>query len=350
MAEIFISIAAKISEYAVDLAIRQGQYLFRAGRFIKNLEKEKQKLISTLGSVQKRVEATDKTEQVKDSVLKWINEAEKLVEEVENLETEIETNGGCFKGQCSIGKRYNLLINLNKNGQFDTISFPAPIPGSEYLYPGNIVYFKSTKKAPDQILEALQDDSINLIGLYGMGGSGKTILVKVVGNKAKTMNLFDRVVLATVSQTPDIKVIQKEIAELMGLKFSEENKASRAIRISLGLQSKQRILVILDDVWAKLKLEDIGIPCEEGNQCSCKVLLTTRLRGVCTLMNCQREIPLHLLSEEEAWIFFKEYSGIGDNSPSEVLKVASNVAMECKGLPIAIEAVGSSMKKKPIEV
>ncbi|XP_020962394.1 putative disease resistance protein At4g10780 [Arachis ipaensis] len=324
MAEIFISIAAKISEYAVDLAIRQGQYLFRAGRFIKNLEKEKQKLISTLGSVQKRVEATDKTEQVKDSVLKWINEAEKLVEES--------------------------LINLNKNGQFDTISFPAPIPGSEYLYPGNIVYFKSTKKAPDQILEALQDDSINLIGLYGMGGSGKTILVKVVGNKAKTMNLFDRVVLATVSQTPDIKVIQKEIAELMGLKFSEENKASRAIRISLGLQSKQRILVILDDVWAKLKLEDIGIPCEEGNQCSCKVLLTTRLRGVCTLMNCQREIPLHLLSEEEAWIFFKEYSGIGDNSPSEVLKVASNVAMECKGLPIAIEAVGSSMKKKPIEV
>ncbi|RYR00521.1 hypothetical protein Ahy_B07g088639 [Arachis hypogaea] len=308
-------LAAKISEYAVDLAIRQGQYLFRAGRFIKNLEKEKQKLISTLGSVQKRVEATDKTEQVKDSVLKWINEAEKLVEEVENLETEIETNGG-----------------------------------SEYLYPGNIVYFKSTKKAPDQILEALQDDSINLIGLYGMGGSGKTILVKVVGNKAKTMNLFDRVVLATVSQTPDIKVIQKEIAELMGLKFSEENKASRAIRISLGLQSKQRILVILDDVWAKLKLEDIGIPCEEGNQCSCKVLLTTRLRGVCTLMNCQREIPLHLLSEEEAWIFFKEYSGIGDNSPSEVLKVASNVAMECKGLPIAIEAVGSSMKKKPIEV
>ncbi|MED6117704.1 hypothetical protein PIB30_112216, partial [Stylosanthes scabra] len=67
-------------------------------------------------------------------------------------------------------------------------------------------------------------------------------------------------------------------------------------------------------------------------------------------MNCQREIPLDLLSEEEAWMFFKEHSGIGDNSPSELLKVASNVALECKGLPIAIEAVGSSLKKKPIEV
>ncbi|MED6198725.1 hypothetical protein PIB30_069280 [Stylosanthes scabra] len=320
MAEIVISIAAKISEYVVDLAIRQGQYLFRVGRFIKNLEKEKQKLLSTLDGVQERVEATDKTEQVKESVLNWINEAEKLVKEVENLETEIETNGSCFKGQCSIGKRYNLckkiqqkiesLINLNKNGQFETISFPAPIPGSEYLYPGNIVYFKSTQNASDQILEALRDDSINLIGLYGMGGSGKTILVKAVGNKAKAMNLFDRVVLATV---------------------------------------KERILVILDDVWAKLKLEDIGIPCDVGNQSSCKVLLTTRLRGVCTLMNCQREVPLDLLSEEEAWMFFEEHAGIGDYSPSELLKVASNVALECKGLPIAIEAVGSSLKRKPIE-
>ncbi|MED6216200.1 hypothetical protein PIB30_005079 [Stylosanthes scabra] len=319
MADIVISIAAKISEYVVDLAIRHAQYLFCVRRFIKNLEKEKQKLISTLGRVQERVEATYKTEQVKDSVLKWINEAEKLVEEVKNLETERDS-WKLFQGAI------------------------------EYLYPGNIVYFKSTRNASDQILEALRDDSINLIGLFGMGGSGKTILVKAVGNKTKAMNLFDRVVLATVSQIPDIKEIQKEIAELMGLKFSEENKASRAIRISLGLQSKERILVILDGVWAKLKLEDIGIPCDEGNQSSCKVLFTTRLRGVCTLMNCQREIPLDLLSEEEAWMFFKEHSGIGDNSPSELLKVASNVAMECKSLPIEIEAVGSSLKKKPIEV
>ena len=349
MADIVISIAAKVSEYVVNLVIHQGQYLFRVGRIIKNFKNKKRELISTLDDVQKRVEATNKTEKVNDAVLEWLNEVKRLIEEVEKQETEMETESSCFKGPCSIRKRYNLCKKMQKKidekGQFETISFPAPISDIEYFPPGNIVYFKSTTKASNQLLEALQDDSSYMIGLYGMGGSGKTTLVKAVGNKAKALNLFDRVVLATVSQSPNVEKVQDEIADLMGLKLSQNSKAGRARGISFGLQSNGRVLVILDDVWAKLKLEDIGIP----SNGECKVLLTTRLRQVCTLMNCQREIPLHLLSEKEAWILFQKHSGIGDNSPSNLLNVAVDVAIECKGLPIAIEAVGSSLKRKLIE-
>ncbi|KAF7833275.1 disease resistance protein [Senna tora] len=93
-----------------------------------------------------------------------------------------------------------------------------------------------------------------------MGGSGKTTLAKEVANKAKKLEKFEHVVLTTVSQTPNVRNIQGEIADLLGVKFTEESEIGKAGRISLRLQSGERILVILDDVWAKLNLEEIGIP------------------------------------------------------------------------------------------
>jgi putative protein kinase ArgK-like GTPase of G3E family len=38
-----------------------------------------------------------------------------------------------------------------------------------------------------------------MIGLYGMGGVGKTTLVKEVGRRAKESKLFDEVLMATLS-------------------------------------------------------------------------------------------------------------------------------------------------------
>ena len=54
------------------------------------------------------------------------------------------------------------------------------------------------------------------------GGIGKTTMAKVVAKKAKDDKLFDEVVMAVVSQTLDLKNIQGQIAEMLGLKFAEE--------------------------------------------------------------------------------------------------------------------------------
>ncbi|KAF7815815.1 putative disease resistance protein [Senna tora] len=178
-----------------------------------------------------------------------------------------------------------------------------------------------------------------MIGLYGIGGSGKTTLAKEVGKKVEELKLFDKVVMAVVSQPPNVRDIQGQIADQIGLKLKEETEFGRAQRLATRFQN-DKIFIILDDVWGNLNLEDIGIPLNKD----CVVLLTTRLRRVCVSMDCQSIIELPLLNQEEAWVLFKLRANITDDSPIELRDVAAKIVDECKGLPIAIVTVGSTLK------
>ncbi|KAK4275852.1 hypothetical protein QN277_018868 [Acacia crassicarpa] len=357
MAEVGVSVAAKLAEYLVDPTLRQLQYLFCVSKITRNVEIKKEELILKQGRVQERVqEAINKSERIDDAVNKWKSYVKSLIAELENLEEELKANNGCLGGWCPTWRRYRLckklvkttkrMIDLNtKSDCFNPFSHPVIIPDIEYHSSQNFKLFSATQMAFDQLVEALKDDSSFLIGLSGMGGSGKTTLAKEVGKEAKKLQLFDRVVLATISQNPDIRKIQGEIADTLGIELKQESEIGRAKRIALRLQSGERILIILDDVWAKLNLEDIGIPFGGNHQRSCKVVLTTRRLDVCTLMECQKMIKLDLLKEDEAWTLFQTHANVGDVAKEDVARA---IAMECKGLPIAIVAVGTCLKGKGI--
>ncbi|KAI9100892.1 hypothetical protein K1719_024016 [Acacia pycnantha] len=296
-------------------------------------------------------------ERIDDEVNKWKSDVKSLITEVENLEEVLKVNNGCLRGWLPIWRRYCLCKKLAKTAKrmidlttksdcFNTFSHHVIIPGIEYHTSQNFKLFNSTQKVFDQLWEALKGDGSFMIGLWGMGGSGKTTLVKEVGKKAKESQLFDRVVLTTISQSLDIRKIQDEIDEVLGIKLEEKTDIGRAKRIALRLQGGERILIILDDAWAKLNLEDIGIPFGGHHQRNFKVVLTTRRLDVCTLMECQKIIQLELLKEDEAWTLFQTHANVDDATKEDMARA---IAMECQGLPIAIEAVGTCLKGKGID-
>ncbi|XP_024186896.1 toll/interleukin-1 receptor-like protein [Rosa chinensis] len=63
----------------------------------------------------------------------------------------------------------------------------------------NFEAFESTRKAMNELMEALEDDDVSAIGVYGMGGVGKTTMVKHVGAQAQKMGLFDRVIIVRLT-------------------------------------------------------------------------------------------------------------------------------------------------------
>lgn len=68
-----------------------------------------------------------------------------------------------------------------------------------------------------------------------------------------------------------MKRIRGEIADQLGLSFSEGSECEIAMVLCDRLRKEKKILVILDNIWTSLDLERVGMPLGD----ECKVLLTS---------------------------------------------------------------------------
>ncbi|KAK9215265.1 hypothetical protein WN944_007269 [Citrus x changshan-huyou] len=195
----------------------------------------------------------------------------------------------------------------------------------------------------NEITDALKNGDVNTLGIYGIGGIGKTTLAKEVARRAENDKLFDQVVFSEVSESQDIRKIQREIGDKLGLKFDEESESGRARRLHDRLKKEKRILVILDNIWGNLDLKAAGIPHGDDHR-GCKVLLTARsLDTLSTKMDSQKNFSVSFLKEEEAWSLFKKMAGDYVEG-NELKEVARDVAKECAGLPVAIVTVATALR------
>ena len=176
-----------------------------------------------------------------------------------------------------------------------------------------------------------------------MPGVGKSTLVREVAKQVKEEKLFDEVAIATVTQSPNLIKIQGEIADKLDLKLDKETSSGRAdlLRVRLTKDNNKKILVILDDIWKKLDLDEIGIP-----RTGCKVVLTSRNKDVLSSeMGTQLDFGLEVLLKDEAWCLFKKLSG-DSLRDSKLLPIAFDVSKACAGLPLALVTVAKALKNK----
>ncbi|XP_058106530.1 disease resistance protein At4g27190-like [Magnolia sinica] len=190
----------------------------------------------------------------------------------------------------------------------------------------------------EQIWESLMDHEARIIGVYGMGGVGKTTIMRHIYNRIKSQKIW-----VTVSNDSSIERLQNSIAQAIGLDLSNEHdEMRRSMKLFEALKRREKLIVIFDDVWDSFPLEMVGI----AEDMACKIVLTTRSKNVCRAMNCQKTFEVKVLSTEEAWELFKEKLGVNAVLSSEVEQIAKLVTKECAGLPLGIITVASAMREK----
>ncbi|KAA8535569.1 hypothetical protein F0562_030572 [Nyssa sinensis] len=125
------------------------------------------------------------------------------------------------------------------NGVLDTVAHHAP--PYDIWFKSTTIYesFESRRLVFEEIMEALRDDKIYIIGIHGTGGVGKTKMAEEIGKQAKENKLFDKVAMTSVSQNPDVRKIQGELADCLRLKLDSETEIGRAEHEAWDLFNKK---------------------------------------------------------------------------------------------------------------
>ncbi|KAF3944245.1 hypothetical protein CMV_029267 [Castanea mollissima] len=352
--EILISIASKIAEYSVAPVGQWLCYSFQYDNNIKNMTDQVNSLGATRDGMQNRVKAAENNlEIIAPEVDLWLKKVEDIMERTkEVLEADKEkknsSQGACLNWKLrhkhsKTAKKMLLEIDKLLNVNFDHFSQrPASqdLVTSTYM---DYMTFNSRISIMKDIMVALGDADINLIGVWGMPGVGKSTLVKEVAKKVKEEKLFDEVAISIVKPNSSLEKIQTEISETLDLRLDKETLGERArlLNARLTKDNNKKRLVILDDIWEKLDLEKIGIPPK-----GCKVVVTSRNKDILTSqMGTQKDFGLDTLPEEEAWSLFEKMSG-NSLKDSNLRSKAMEVSTTCGGLPLALVTVATTLKNK----
>ncbi|XP_054782015.1 probable disease resistance protein At4g27220 [Prosopis cineraria] len=322
---------------------------------------------------------------IEEGIKNWLNEVDEKIKEIDGfVKGEDHQKTGCSNGSFpnnlrlrhKIGRKAKKMIpqcdKLLERGKFERISYlPKHEASNVALRDSGYEPLQSRDDIVKKVMNALRDPTTKMAGIYGQGGIGKTTLVKEVVKKAKEKKLFNVVVMANITSTPDIRNIQGEIADMLGLRLDAiESVIGRAGRLQQRFEKeKENTLVILDDLWAEIDLSKLGILLKEddvsqmivkdmsdvhdnqfkqekssGDFKSCKILLISRSEGVLRQMDVKEDqmFLVEVVNEKEAETLFNKIVGISENS--ELKSMSTEIVNNCAKLPMAIVTAGKALK------
>ncbi|KAK1436570.1 hypothetical protein QVD17_02351 [Tagetes erecta] len=214
----------------------------------------------------------------------------------------------------------------------------------EEVYEGNLLKVGmelGKRKVKDMILAG---DDLVVIGINGIGGSGKTTLVREICKDDEVQSYYNnKILFVTVSQSPNVEQLRQKI-----LGFHSEVKFNGCAAIGSqwafgynNLNTVTPTLVVLDDVWSLPVLQQLifKVP-------GCKTVVVSRIKFPPSVLNATYE--LELLREEDAISLFC-HTAFGRTSipPGADKDLIKQVVEKCKGLPLALKVIGASLRDQP---
>ncbi|PHU08432.1 hypothetical protein BC332_20292, partial [Capsicum chinense] len=357
-------IVVEVGKFVSKSIYHKIENIFRFSINIENLKEEMEKVAKFRDDIKEKVEkAEEEGYKPKSDVIKWIDDVHELSKEWESMQESIEaaktlSNKCCPKFSLrskistqsqNIRNQLCKLIEVGENFGSNLEVENYQMKKVEFISGTSIEGQSAATRNLNELLRLLEDDEVSIIGVWGTGGVGKTTLVKNLNNEllknvSSSKLSFGVVVWVTVPKPPiDIRKIQAQIASRLNLQVDNEASVeSIARKIYQRLKEEKSFLLILDDVWKGINLDDVGVP-QPVVPARSKVIITTRSLEVCRQMRANVEMKVTTLNEDESWELFVKNAGDCANL-EHIQPLARDIASQCGGLPLAITVIAASMR------
>ncbi|KAK0602465.1 hypothetical protein LWI29_033657 [Acer saccharum] len=224
----------------------------------------------------------------------------------------------------------------------------------------DMVGFEGYKETLINYLLGDSRSGLKHIWVVGIGGSGKTILVKNVYESKKVLKKYDCRAWIHVSRSCKInEVLRSMLKQLCKVRkqsdLLELDEGELRDKLKKDLQQR-RYLLVLDDVWGEDDWKSIVHALPQGSGGS-KIIITSPKHNLAKSCVGSSDYILEITGLEwrEAWELFckKAFPSNEKCCPrEELVEWSQKIVKKCGGLPLAIAAVGILLSKKrqiPIE-
>ncbi|KAI3445128.1 hypothetical protein Pfo_001793 [Paulownia fortunei] len=241
-------------------------------------------------------------------------------------------------------QRYRYKISIPEESSNPVNSMACDRRGDALLVEeADLVGIKSRKK--ELMAWILEGGSrLGVVSVVGMGGLGKTTLVKKVYDDGQVKKNFQNHAWITVSQSFKIEELLKDTIQQL---FDEIKQPVPQGMSNMSI-SQLKYLLIFDDVWSIQAWEGIKYALPNGSFGS-RVIITTRLVDVglrASMGTDGQTYQLKPLTEEESWTLFCQKAFRGSSCPPHMMEVSRSILRRCSGLPLAIVAIGGVLATK----